>query len=226
MKSKTLKTMKTRPEISDAEIQEMMDFNNLLDQHKDLTKPGGSKWIYGVGAGVVILSLIGWLMIDRDTVTKTPEPPPTVIENKPTVEPQPEAPVEEVKPDVKIKQQAPVATKPENVEPDVPKADVYVEAQPVNGYPDLYAYFQKELTYPVEAVKDSIEGIVSISFVINREGKPEHIKIENSLGTAFDNEAIRVISGMPAWKAASLNGKPMPAKISVPLTFQINRESK
>jgi TonB family protein len=78
----------------------------------------------------------------------------------------------------------------------------------------------------VEALKDSIEGIVSVSFVIDKNGKPDQVKVLNSLGSAFDTEALRVISGMPQWKPAMINGKPVAARISMALTFQITRTTR
>jgi protein TonB len=104
------------------------------------------------------------------------------------------------------------------------KADVgYVEAAPAKGYPDLYAYFEKELTYPEEAMSNPVEGVVTVAFTITRKGKIENINIDNSLGELFDREAMRVITQMPDWKPASYNGKPVSSTVSLPLTFQYKK---
>ena len=66
-----------------------------------------------------------------------------------------------------------------------------------------------------------------IDFVINVSGKPEQIQVQQSLEKACDTEAIRVIENMQPWLPASLNGKPVPARVSVPLTFQLlNRKQE
>lgn len=107
---------------------------------------------------------------------------------------------------------------------DVARAmPVYAQPEPVDGYPALYAYFSQALTYPAEAVADSIQGVVTVVFSINPEGRPEKITIEQSLGAPFDREAIRVIENMPLWKPATYNGKPVASKISLPLTFNIKK---
>ncbi len=100
---------------------------------------------------------------------------------------------------------------------------VYVQAAPVNGYPDLYEYFHRELKYPQEAIKDSIRGEVIAVFTINTQGLPESIVIENSLGPLFDKEVVRLVTNMPPWKPATYNAKPMASKMSLPLTFQIKK---
>jgi protein TonB len=100
---------------------------------------------------------------------------------------------------------------------------VFIQAEPVAGYPALYEYFMRELKYPAEAVADSVQGVVSVMFTINAQGKPEKIQVEQSLSPALDREAMRVIANMPAWKPATYNQKPMPSRISLPLTFQIKK---
>jgi len=102
---------------------------------------------------------------------------------------------------------------------------VYQQAEPVNGYPDLYAYFDNELKYPAAAVKDSVQGVVTVVFTVNAAGKAEDVKIENSLGQPFDEEVIRVLENMPLWKPAYYNGKLVKSKVSLPLTFQLKKVS-
>jgi TonB family protein len=103
-------------------------------------------------------------------------------------------------------------------------AVVYVQAEPIDGYEALYAYFSKELIYPEAAVKDSVEGVLIVKFLINKEGKPEQIQTSGSLGVLFEKEAVRLIEHMPLWKPATLNGKPVSSKLSIPLTFQLQKK--
>jgi protein TonB len=104
-----------------------------------------------------------------------------------------------------------------------PGNDIYVQAEPVDGYQQLYEYFNRHLTYPPAAIKDSVEGVQTVSFQINVEGKPEMIQVKQSLGVPFEIEAARLIENMPAWKPATLNGKPVASQVSLPLTFQLRR---
>jgi periplasmic protein TonB len=100
---------------------------------------------------------------------------------------------------------------------------IYVQAAPVHGYPNLYEYFNRELKYPQDAMKDSIQGEVIAVFTINAHGLAEKILIENSLGPLFDREVVRLIANMPPWKPATYNNKPVASKMSLPLTFQIKK---
>ncbi|MFM8912760.1 MAG: energy transducer TonB, partial [Flammeovirgaceae bacterium] len=102
----------------------------------------------------------------------------------------------------------------------------YIGAEPVEGFPALYAYFDRELKYPLQALSDSIQGVESVAFIIDKSGKPGKIEIQQSLGAAFDHEVIRLLQNMPPWKPATLNGEPVMSKQSVPFTFKITRKAK
>jgi TonB family protein len=93
----------------------------------------------------------------------------------------------------------------------------------VQGYDHLYKYFTDNLRYPPEALKDSIQGVLTVSFTINSQGLPERISVTNSFGDAFEKEATRLIEGMPDWKPAMLDGAPVKSKITLPLTFRYRR---
>lgn len=123
--------------------------------------------------------------------------------------------------EIKVVPQAQVDSVAGSIQPAL--APVYKQAEPVDGYSSLYEYFARELRYPQEVIADSIEGVVLVAFTINTQGRPEKVMIEQSLGSAFDQEGVRVITSMPDWKPASYNDKPVPSRISVPLTFEIRR---
>ncbi len=104
-----------------------------------------------------------------------------------------------------------------------PKKSAYVQAEPLVGYDSLYSYFNNNLRYPEVAISDSIFGVSNAIITIEKSGKVGPITIENTLGEAFDLEIIRLIEGMPSWKAADLNSKPVQSKISIPFTFEIKK---
>ena len=100
---------------------------------------------------------------------------------------------------------------------------VFIDATPVDGTEALYKYIRENLEYPEGENDKTIEGEVIVSFTITKEGEVKDIKTEKSLGSLFDQEAIKVILGMPAWKAASLNGNNVDSRLSIPLYF--NRDN-
>jgi TonB family protein len=235
-----IKVMKSKPELKDEEIRSHMDFDKLLQMHKSAgaglisTTP---KWVtiaaYVVPTVVVITTVLyvtaPWKTTEHQPNQNPEQVTQLVMDSVASTEtkisePSTEEPV--VKPSSEIIQRTEAIKTEDNkvaVQTDKRKLTIakFTQAEPVDGYPALYEYFNRDLKYPQEMVKDSIEGVVTVSFAINEFGKPESIKIQNSLGEAFDKESIRVIENMPVWKAATIDGKATVTRMSIPLTFRI-----
>ncbi len=232
----TLKIMKNRPHVTDEEIRGYMNFDSVVNQHKAQKKSQQNRFRNAtIFLGIASIAVLVYVsMPDESASTNTDDQSSElVVSNDMAQVPKKPSPyVSEGRGDDmsagnmnKTEDAKPTEKKKENVQkvkPETPSTDIqYQEAEPKEGYQNLYEYFASELRYPAEAMKDSIQGIVSVTFLIDKEGKPVQIKILNSLGEAFDKEAVRLIENMPAWKPAMLNGKPVSAKISLPFTFQI-----
>ncbi len=100
----------------------------------------------------------------------------------------------------------------------------YEKAFPTVGMDSLSNYFNKKLKYPEKVdKKEGIEGTVNVIFIITKEGDASKIEIQNSLGEAFDEECIRLISNMPGWEPAVRNGKAVDSKVSLKLSFNIEK---
>jgi protein TonB len=242
MKQK-LKIIKDKPYLPDEEIQNYMDFDALVAKDK-LRISKNRKW-FRLFSATVIFGSVG-MAIYFYSIPSKPESPitPSTIksdtvsnlknESEPSIEVINEQPADDnKKPLIKDKDDV-VVKKSDSVKTEImdsiyakpaPKY-VRVAAHPINGIESLYEYFNRELRYPEAAVKDSIEGIVNVFFVINKEGKPIQISIENSLGEVFDLEAIRLIQQMPEWRAATVNGNPVSSRISIPITFKVMKDKK
>ena len=243
MKQK-IKIMEHKPELSDDEIRSYMDFDRLMAKRKLVNPPTRLNAVVKfVVPAVIIAGLTTWLLFISDSsqskeaelpggsMVKQQELPAATA---PASIPEPSVQKDEVEAiDHKDKKDK---SRPLSSSQDVPlkqettnrkKAsginDVYTQAEPSDGYPTLYAYFNKALVYPKVAIKDSIQGIQTVSFDIDEDGKPQRIEIKQSLGEPFEKEAIRLIENMPPWKAATLNGKPVASRVSLPLTFQIQK---
>jgi protein TonB len=238
------KIMNQRPQASDEEIKGFMDFHSVLTQHdhqvKAIKRTSLIKKITLSSVVLITVGVIYWFAQTKEqqSVTrqsneqakneavvpdKKNEQPETVIEKRE----QQVQPSTSEKPQVDIAKKDNSKPKPEStapvVEEEKPAEESYVQAEPAKGYQALYDYFAKNLVYPKEALKDSIQGVSTVSFVINKDGRPAKVQVVNSLGPAFDKEIARLIESMPEWNPALLNGKPVPSKISLPITFHVQK---
>jgi TonB family protein len=228
----TIKIMK-KTTISEEEIQRIMDFEGLLKKNAAATKSTSvTRWIL-VSIGLIILSLATWQFWPSENKKpdafkkESPKPQPSVIvapviidkkdEKQGTVPPTVSQKVISLTKETSPKKEKPSMTV---------TAAVYHEAEPVAGFPALYEYLNKEIIYPSSGLKDSIQGVESVSFIIDENGRPDQIKVLHSLGKSFDEEAARLIRLMPEWKPATLDGKPVSSKVSLPVTFSIYKSKK
>lgn len=83
-------------------------------------------------------------------------------------------------------------------------------------------HIQENFIYPKEALKDNIQGIVYIGYIINKEGKIEDIKTKGG-AYILQREAIRIIELIPELQPAKQNGKPVKIPYSVPITFKLSK---
>lgn len=77
------------------------------------------------------------------------------------------------------------------------------------------------LRYPDQALSLGIKGRVVVDFTIEKDGSVKNAQVTKSVHHLLDDEALRVIKVSPKWKAATLAGKPVRVKISVPVEFKL-----
>lgn len=90
------------------------------------------------------------------------------------------------------------------------------------GISGLSNYLKENLRYPPSAMKDSIQGRVIVSFVVEKDGTISEAKIARGADPRLDAEALRVIRAMPKWTPGRQNGQGVRVKYNVPITFRLS----
>ena len=65
--------------------------------------------------------------------------------------------------------------------------------QPVDGKRKYLKYLKKNLVRPTDETCAQVKGKVVLTFLVNRDGRPFHIKVKKSLCESSDKEAIRLV---------------------------------
>ena len=89
------------------------------------------------------------------------------------------------------------------------------------GTEKLFEYLKQHMRYPKVAEKDSIEGRVIVSFVVERNGKLTNFKVVKSPDPSLSEEVLRVTKSMPKWNPAKQFGKPVRTKYTIPINFRL-----
>jgi TonB family protein len=79
-------------------------------------------------------------------------------------------------------------------------------------------FLNKNLKWP-KNTSDDIQGIVTLSFFVEKDGSLTEIKVAKSMSPPFDEEALRVINLSPKWIPAMKNNKFIKSQYTVPIKF-------
>lgn len=116
---------------------------------------------------------------------------------------------------------APVVEEEESAE----EAQIFmvVESMPAfpGGEPALYKYLAENIKYPQMAKESGIQGRVFVTFVVERNGSVTDVRVLRGIGGGCDEEAIRVVKGMPQWTPGKQRGKAVRVQYNLPVKFTL-----
>ena len=85
----------------------------------------------------------------------------------------------------------------------------------------LFEYLEENIKYPEDCEEVCIQGRVVITFVVEKDGSISDAKVVKSVYPSLDEEALRVVSGMPKWCPGKQNGRSVRTKYTIPVTFRL-----
>jgi len=80
-------------------------------------------------------------------------------------------------------------------------------------------YIELTVNYPLQAVKQKLNGVVILSFDVNKQGMVDNVQVKKSIHPMLDQEAIKAIKGMPKWKPGLRHGQPVIVRFLVHVRF-------
>lgn len=99
---------------------------------------------------------------------------------------------------------------------------IYTITDPRASFPAEYGavsdWLSANIKWPADVTED-IEGAVIVRFCVEKDGKLTKLEVTKSLSKAFDAEALRVVSQMPAWIPGQMQGAPVRSFVTLPVEF-------
>jgi len=177
-----------------------------------------------------------------------PPPPPkikSIVNIEPTTEPiikfEPKVEIQkDVKTEIDVYANNPVpepAPKVELIKPEEPKNIsplIMAERMPIYGSCDidsdeierrdctsqnLIKHIYGNVKYPALARGSEIEGTVVVSFIVNKQGNVEDVKIVRGIGGGCGEEVKRVIEKLGQFLPGKQNGRPVSVIYRLPVKF-------
>ena len=109
-------------------------------------------------------------------------------------------------------------TKKNNMVYDV----VEVMPQYPGGQIAMMKYIMENIKYPKQIMEEGIQGRVTVSFIVEKDGRVSNVRLLRSVQPALDKEAVRVVKSMPKWTPGKQNGKPVRVRFNLPVMFKLN----
>ena len=99
---------------------------------------------------------------------------------------------------------------------------VEVMPQFPGGQIAMMKYIMENIKYPKQAMKERIQGRVTVRFIVEKDGSISDVKPILSVHPLLNKEAVRVVESMPKWTPGKQNGKPVRVRFNLPVMFKLN----
>ncbi|MFD2721224.1 energy transducer TonB [Hymenobacter monticola] len=93
-------------------------------------------------------------------------------------------------------------------------------AVPIGGTERYAQFLADHQKYPASAMQKGIQGTVKVSFIVEKTGTVNEVKVEKPLSPELDAEAIRLIKSAPKWTPARHHrNEVVRQRVVVPVSF-------
>ena len=154
-----------------------------------------------------------------------PPPPPAPTTQIQIVEDDEEIEEELEIEDMEVDEETEVEVEIYEEEEEVVEEEIFTIVEQMPEFPGgtekLFKYLGKNIEYPPMAKDAGIKGKVYVTFVVERDGSITDVRVLRGIGGGCDEEAIRVVSGMPNWKPGKQRGKPVRVQYNLPVRFTL-----
>ena len=99
-------------------------------------------------------------------------------------------------------------------------------AVPVGGTERYGQFLAENQRYPAAAMQKGLQGTVKVSFIVEKTGTINDVKVEASVAPELDAEAMRLIKSGPRWTPAKTKGLVVRQRVVVPVSFLMSPGSE
>lgn len=91
----------------------------------------------------------------------------------------------------------------------------------VGGDEALMSYMAEHIKYPEKARADSIQGIVLLTFTVDKTGKIKDGVVTRGVHPLLDEAALSVLNSMPNWEPGEKDSIPVNVQFHLPINFKL-----
>lgn len=94
------------------------------------------------------------------------------------------------------------------------------------GDPALMKFLANNIQYPDAARKNNIQGVVALTFVVEKDGSVSNVTVLRDIGGGCAAEAARVVKMMPNWSPGVVDGTAVRVRYTLPVRFKLDPPDK
>jgi periplasmic protein TonB len=114
---------------------------------------------------------------------------------------------------------------PVREEEEVSEQEIFTVVESMPEFPGgaqaMMEYIARNIRYPPMARESGIQGRVFVNFVVEPDGSVSNVNVLRGIGGGCDEEAIRVVQGMPKWTPGRQRGKAVRVSFNLPVRFTL-----
>lgn len=112
------------------------------------------------------------------------------------------------------------AAAPDDEIPD--NASVSQPAVYKDGETALMKHMAENIHYPADAQEKGVQGIVLVTFVVDKEGRVKDAGVKRSLSPSCDKAALEAVRKLGRFKPARKDGRAVAVRMMLPVAFRLN----
>lgn len=90
------------------------------------------------------------------------------------------------------------------------------------GTKEMMQFLATVIRYPEIARETNVQGTVFVEFTVHTDGKIRNVRLLRGIGSGCDEEAMRAVKALPAFKPAVMGGRPVPMRMRLPVRFRLD----
>ena len=110
-------------------------------------------------------------------------------------------------------------------EEEVEEEEVFMVVEEAPEFPggtqECMKWLSKNIVYPQISAENGVQGRVTVSFVVNKDGSIVDAAVLRGVDPYLDKEALRVVNKMPKWKPGKQRGKAVRQQYTLPVMFRL-----
>ncbi len=104
---------------------------------------------------------------------------------------------------------------------EISDTDGIIQPAYPGGQEALLKFIDGNLKYPQSAIDKKVEGYVTVSFIVGKDGKLKAHSIAEDIGEGCGEEALRIVKAMPSWTPGTIEGEIRPFRFNLPIYFSL-----